>query len=839
MPKAKKSFYIFLFLLCIGFNIYLRFIPAWLPQLKRQAIHNLENALVHNTTKAIDAKYPDFNILIRDKIIRRIVKNSKSQIIQRTPAEYNKLKEQFQDPSGQTYLLGQDSYQWLFYTGNVLANGHPGNRREAGAAYDDYVLAPVGTEVIPNQFFFYISSFLYQVFTFFIKGVSLKAFLFYLPILYALVVLTLIYFFTRYIFSDVAAFFAVSFIGLNRIFLQRSCAGWFDYDMLTIILPLVVVWLLIVGLKKRENIEKAILYSFFASFFLGVYAFTWVGYWWILVVVGASLFGGFLNSYLVGGQAKREARVYLVSGVTFFLGAIFFCFLIAQRNVLFSIFSGIQYRLRLGSSYSASLWPHVFYTVAELQKTAFENLGKNLHDIVFYLFCLIGMLWIYLKQKRSEKKDFLLMMILWAFVMLLASLKGQRFIMFLAVPLGMFFGGFIEEIIAQLKKRFAENPEKTAVFIVLFTVFLFWALGTFIHTGINAAVYHHPSMRDSWHKTLTYIRKQTPPGSILNSWWDYGSFFKAVGRRRVIFDNQSQNTPLAYWMAKVLVSNDDRETMNILRMLNNSSDTLFDDINVYIKDDFACVALLNRLLRGNAQEAKEVLEEYQLPTGLKEKILKVIFFQEPAGAYFIVDRRMIGTMHNISFLGNWSFPKVYVTQNRNMPEEKVVQYLENTFSLSRQAAEATRNEVILSSHEEEVSEVLSKREKFYLGYAKGEVQGSSVYFHNGIVFDIANLEARQYFPMQKEYKKFKYTFVFDGQKFSVREGKDTDWRGGCLCIKGKDGWESIGLSEGLGESLFVKLYFLKAKTLPWFELFYADDEAGIYVYKINWRQSKN
>jgi len=71
-------------------------------------------------------------------------------------------------------------------------------------------------------------------------------------------------------------------------------------------------------------------------------------------------------------------------------------------------------------------------------------------------------------------------------------------------------------------------------------------------------------MNDSWYNLLTNIRNNTHKDSVLNSWWDFGDWFKAVGHRRVIFDGQSQNSPQGYWMAKVLLSPSEEYAMRVL-----------------------------------------------------------------------------------------------------------------------------------------------------------------------------------------------------------------------------------------------------------------------------------
>jgi hypothetical protein len=90
--------------------------------------------------------------------------------------------------------------------------------------------------------------------------------------------------------------------------------------------------------------------------------------------------------------------------------------------------------------------------------------------------------------------------------------------------------------------------------------------------------------------------------------------------------------------------------------------------------------------------------------------------------------------------------------------------------------------------------------------------------------------------LDRGYRKFKDVFIYDNNKLIAYDYKDTDYDAGAIFLKGKNGWQSAGLSRELAHSLFVKLYFLNGAGSKYFEPFYADDDAGIYIYRINWQK---
>jgi len=837
LNKSKRFFPWILFLSAIGINLYLRLFPAYLPQLETQAKFNTGSQLLNNITQRVDKLYPDYNPLIKSRLIDEAYKQEtkdKKSLNQKVRKEYLKLKDDFQDEKRRTYLLGLDSYQWMRYTENILKNGHPGDKLVQGDSHDSYMLAPKGVKVVYARFFFYLSAFLYQITALIFKHISLEVFLFYLPFFYSLVLLTLIYFLVRRFFSDFTAFLSLLFIGLNSIFFGRSCAGWFDYDSFTLIFPLIILWLLIIAVKKDNGFKKITFYSLSASMFFGLYTYTWASYWWFFIVSLAFLGYGALNNYSIANKVNRKVLNYLISGGVFITGCIVFSFLITRINIIADIIPVVKSNLGLGQSQSLSIWPSTYYTVAELQKINSLGLIKNLYGPLIFFFSITSMLFVYIKERRTEKNDFVILMVFWAFFMFFASFRGIRFIAFLAIPLGIFFSAGIISIFELIKKRFALNFRRKMFYFALLTSFVIWSMNIFYSAGLNAARGNFPLMNDKMYKAMVFLRTETPVKSIVNSWWDYGNFFKAEGKRRVIFDGQSQNRPLSYWMGQVLISDNENYAMNILRMLNNSSDTLFKEVNSYVKDDFRCISLFQRLLKSDLKGTEKILEESNLPVEIQRKVINTIFLKGPGPAYFVVDRSMVSKTIAFSFLANWSFPKLYIKRHRYLSKKGMISDLEKIFGLSREKAESFYSETLLASAQDENNEVLSKRLGFSYGLSEGKEDAGIIYFGNGIIFNPEDLKAKKFFSKEGKYRQFKQVFFFDGKELTSKSYKDTDFDEGSLIIKDGDKWKATGLSKELGKSLFVSLYFLKGKTLKHFKPAYSDDDAGIYIYRIEW-----
>jgi|GEM_PF-554493 len=846
MNKIKKILPLVIFLIVLGLNVHLRLFPAYFPQLKKRASLNTEKLLLTRAHDFVQKQYPDYNPLIKEEIIKKIIregKKNKAAFKAEADKEYRRLKDQYQDENQQTYLLEVDPYCRLRFTRLILENGYPGDNLVGRQAYDSFMLAPEGSPVPRYQFLYYFSAFSYKASLFIFPSLTLEKFVFYLPVFLVMVFCTVLYLFCRYFFSKLAGVFAVLFIGLSPVFINRSCAGWFDQDVFNVLWPILIVWVLVLGIRKQSflSITK---YSLLASALLGLYAFTWVGWWFIFAVIIAFFISLLFNNlclYFRDWKMFREKSFpYLTAFFVFSAGSVIFCLAIAGTEPFSFLYQSLIKNLGLGKSLSASIWPSVLYTVSELKGGSPKDIPLYTGGWIIFMLSLLSLLWIYLKEKRGQKSELVLLLSYWIFVMFFASLKGVRFTQFLFVPLGIFLSAALVEawqlLVLKLKKvadlKLRIIVAVSAAGAIGFIVFLP------IQRGFNQANIQIPMVNDRWYDFMKQINQNTPQNSIINSWWDYGNYFKELAKRRTIVDPQAQDAPITYWMARVFLSDSEEEALRILRMVNNSSDALFDQVNTFFPDDFALVAFLDKILKSEPSKVDAIFSEYRIPKGLAKKIKEAVFFKEPAPAYLFVDSDMIYKMAAISFLGNWDFARVYILKNKKIPEAIVLDKLMKVFAMEPEAAEKLYQEVSLSKTSAGINEVVSRKWMFPLYVGKGNEEAGVVYFSNGVSLDLNRLRAKIFDPQQSVFKNLSFVFIFDGKNLTYQELDDYNsprFTSGGFFFKGDHGWECIGVSDkALGQSLFSRLIFTKAKNSKYFEPFLSDDQEGLYLFKINW-----
>lgn len=820
----------------LGLNIYFRTFPIYFPQFKKQAKDIAEQSIRQEAIKGIYRKFPNFNSLAQDKLINNLIADYRNQnkkfITDRVEQIYQQLKDRYQDPSRQTYLMELDCWHWARYVENINRTGHPGDEVRKGRQWDRLMLAPNGAYLAWNNSLFYFSSFAYKLFSIF-KTVPLFTFLFYLPLLFITIFIVVLYLFAYSQGGNIAALIACLIAGLSAIFIPRSCAGWFDYDILNLLLPILVIWSYLSAYEKT-SLKQGLLRIGLSAFWVGLFCSIWLGWWFIFLIV--ILYEIYSLAFLFYGyRRKKENNLEIIKGRALYLASFialsfFWILVLCGPEPFIALYRNVKESLILNKALVSSIWPNVYYTVGELKPFNFEEIANSSGNKVIFISSVLAMCFFFWRtlidrEYKGFKREATVMLVLWFLAMFLACFKGVRFTMFILVPTGIFLGRLVNEAYEYLKLR---QKKWEAIFItIVIVVTIAFPICKKANKTARSII---PLIEDSWYGVLNLIKDRTPQEAIINSWWDFGDWFKVVAGRRVIFDGQSQNTPQAYWMAKALLSDSEKEVVSILRMLNNGGNRAFEIIDSYIKDPLKSVLLLESLLPSTPQRAKEILGQF-LPPNVIEEVLKLLF-AKPGPAYFVVDPSMQFKIPAISHLGNWDFNKVYMAQNiKRIEKNRLTDYL---IKLGRNSQDVQRiyQEAFLIP-EKNLKDWISHRSQFYSGLIGGIRKDNKVFFDNGFVYSPDEQVIRSgnnQIPQS--------LFIFFKQDNLVEIIYPTSNMGASVLVTktGQDHYQMLILSRELANSLFVRLYFLNGLGLRNFKPFIEAGDAGNYIraFEIIW-----
>ena len=821
----------------VGINVYYRAYPITFPQFKARARAAVEDNIRQKVVADIYGRFPQYDMLAKQRLIKTneelFLRQNKKDVQKGVGEIYRKFKDPHQDENGQTYLMELDCWHWTRYVDNIVIHGYPGDTIVDGKQFDTYMLAPNGCPLGWDNFLYYSTAFLYGVFCAF-KFVPLRTFCFYLPLVYIAIFIVVLYGYSFYYGRYAGAALTCLLVGLSPSFIPRSCAGWFDKDILCMLFPLAIVWPYLMAYRTAAG-HRQKLWIFFSSLWVGLFCFTWTDWWFaFLFVVIYELFCAGGNFILLRWQHKEEHRSALKQHVVFlsmFMGfSVFWIVLFAGFQPLGALFHRVTSAVVLSKALVASIWPNVFSTVGELKKLNFKEVANTTGDgflFVVSVICLFVILFRNLWSKRYAgfMRASSILLTVWFLSMLYACFQGARFAMFLITPLAIALAWTLND----LYEYFRNRRRKIIGFFVAAAIFLFLSAGLISRAQIVSSSLY-PLMNDTWYKVLRLMKDTTPKDAILNSWWDFGDWFKVAADRRVIFDGQSQDKPLAYWMGKAILSQNEREAIGILRMLNNGGNKAFEIINKHIKDPLRSVLLLGRVLplSANPKTVKKVLLEF-LPRDAVDEAVKVLCGKPPP-AYFIVDPSMQSKMPAISFLGSWDFAKVYVAQNIHSKEkEAILDYLIKLGWDTQQVRQYYQEAFLISR--KDLDGWVSHPVQFYSGSSRGQRNGNAVFFDNSFIYNMT--EGIVYATSGQVPQSM---FLIKGNDIVETMYPNANVGFSILIWTTNEGYRSVLLDPSLGRSLFARLYFLNGFGLKHFTAHVVAEEGNdlIAVYKINW-----
>lgn len=819
-----------LLVLCLGMNVAVRLLPAQLSGLRQQAVRNITSQYLEEQAQRHEQEEARAQVMETLISTEEQIRKHSQDFGRKVQEEFLKLKDPYQDETGLTYLLEVDPYTLARKTENLIKTGMLGDGLKQGVEeYDSQILAPDG----PQHFFFHLNTTLYKLIRFFVPNLTLPSFFFFIPVFYSFIFLLAFYLIVRTYFSDLTAFLSVFMMGFSPIVLHRSCAGWYDTDALNLMFPLLVVGCLAEALRDPSRILRLVFYSVAGGIGAAIYFYHWLGAGFILVLmVLFFLIQVVLRIFARHDPAPSSWKPYFFAGLIFFITVSWLGEILTGKNI-WGTLGGMFGSFVLQARSIQDIWPETFWTVSELAPASLQQIAEHMYGPFIFFPTLIVSLTVLARERNTERGNFVWMMFCWMIIMIKMSLDGYRFILFLSVPIFLFWAVFFFEYLPGWFRKWMNGWIRVVAFLIYLVVFVFLMRNVYV-SGEDLAQRIRPDMTDPWQKALTYLDHHTPKGSILNSWWDFGSWFLYYGKRGVIFDPQTQRGPKAYWMARFLLEKDETKAVNILKMLNHGN-CIFFMMKKRIPDPFLRVNVLETLISGQKATARDVLKGYGFTMDEIREIFEKLY-AKPGPAYFIVDRSLVAKMIPISFLGNWDFKKFLLDQNKKRPREEVLSKLQVAFGLAEEDYEK------LSDTWAKLLKNFGRREAFSrkFAFASDSVQGQKgedlVRFDNGVVFNDRSLETLYYSSIDSRFLIPKRAVVWrDGVRIESLGDKKESRQSVLISIRGDKFMSVIG-SDELIDSMFVKLYFLGGAGVEDFKPFYMDDENNIYVYQVDWSE---
>jgi len=844
----KKILSFILVFISAAAGIYFRFYPKLMPVFDILATHDVygeERAALSNSVRD---KYPGMPAQAQAKVVGQLFKDTLrsegDQIRLEISRKADEYKQHFKDPEGRVYVNGIDSYYFLRLLDNLLKTGDVGVKIVNGIGHDDLVLSPVDP-VTKKNVHLWLGLIFYKIAHFFNKDIPLQEAVFYLPLSLSVVLAVFSFYVARQLgANDLGAFFASITVNLSPFFLGRSVGEWFRTDIYNVLLPLLVFGTFLFALRAA-GILRRLFFCGLSGLFLAFYASTWKGWWNIFDIM---LLSGllFLWNKKLSADETEESNQHLKVQATCF--GFFFIFSTLFTVLLngFSVWKDfIAEPLRLSTILKITphtVWPNVYLTVAELNPTTPSGIVNLLGGNLFFFSAMFCLIYILLVERgiRDDRLGFgILVLVFWILSTFYAGLEAMRFVLLLVVPVGLSFGLAVTKTYQLIEEKAPVYLRQKAVVLLrlgatgLFSAFLVFDMHSIHLQLLNT----YPSMNNYWYDTLTAIKNKTSPDAIIDSWWDFGHWFKSVGQRRVLFDGMTQDTPYAYWVANALLTDDEEEAVGILRMINTNDNKAADLLEQEAGFSASkAVAVIKKAVRLDRESCRKYLSG-EVPGEKVDRLMGFLFPEKLPEVYFIVSSDMLVKIGPISYIGNWDFEKVDAYfKGKSLTKDDFYAYLMKNYNLTQGQAEERFLEVsFLSSREAKV--LFSKYLGFFSGLSPAKEDGKLLFFDNGLVVDLDNHHAYVASPYPERRGRLKSLVYPEDGQLKEEVFKDPDLFYSALMFKDQEQYKSVFLDTALARSMLVRLYLLQGKGLKHFKLWHKevdDKDNAIYTYEIVW-----
>jgi hypothetical protein len=460
---------------------------------------------------------------------------------------------------------------------------------------------------------------------------------------------------------------------------------------------------------------------------------------------------------------------------------------------------------------------------------------------------LVGILALFLS---NDEQDITLpvLFFIWTAASVFAALTGIRFTLLLVAPIGIGIGitlGFLYNMLVEWMSS-SFHIKRFITGIILFILFSLILIAP-VSAGISTAKNYIPNVDDQWWNDLTNIKDNSNKDAILNSWWDFGHWFKYIADRGVTLDGSSQNSPQLHWLGKILLTSDDREARGILRMLDCGANEAFDNIDKKINNSLESKRLLDKIIVLERDDAKKVLLENGFSDSEAESVLNLSHCNPPED-FFITSEDMVGKGGVWAHFGSWSFDRAWIHQvyDNSNSQEEFVQKVTKELNISDAQAKEYYNQIINLNDDRAVNDWIAPWPSYIQGEAACQNSSGlitcSLNQQRLILNVIVNATTMEASVPTADGTKYIDVFGYttdDG--LEVKEYANNNLGGiGMLLIRSKDGYSCVFMSPQLVNSTFTKLYYLDGHGTMYFDAFSSTTGMNGFkskVWKVNWYDS--
>lgn len=664
-PFKNHLLFILMWLLVGGAGWSLRILPLYEETSAvsfERASYLVVNNLQIKLRAQIEQLYPDLPLPEKQRLLRErtneLIREDQQKFRQTVRNVARDLDEKLPPEETVPYLLASDSYYYLDLTQNIEETGSVGKVR--GSKYfNEEMLAPVGYWE-PLNLHPYVGFAVFKIVRLFWPSAPIMYGVAFTPLLVMLLASAFLLLVLRALnfsrFTCTAA--GIMFVSAP-IFLRRSMFGWYDNDPYTALFPFVILYIFFTGLKRCLEKTPCLFQGFLLGFAMIVYALFWHGWVFLESVIALCLL-----LLLAASRILRDPPPVRAG-----LGRLILSFLAVSFIGISAVFGPAEFPTLFREGWKAlndflnpslSVWPDLYVSVGELRRASLSKLIDLTGGLLVFLFALAGFVAASAAVIRPKDRFMAaagLITVLFLASTFVLALGAERFSLLLLCPLILAAGWGLEGLFRNVRGAIQKStgapwlPE-LAVFLLCLVI----AAIPFCRAKLQQPRLLNRIFNETWKNSLIYIKENTPPEAIINTWWPPGHFIKAVADRKVTFDGASINKPQGYWMARIFLSTDEEEAVGLLRMLNTSANRAADFLEERGFRVSETVSILGHISPLDRAAAASFLR----PRLSEEDTghLLNLTHGTPPPSYLMIYNELVEKHIQLNFVGQWNFKEV-------------------------------------------------------------------------------------------------------------------------------------------------------------------------------------
>ncbi len=804
---------------------------------------------------------------------------------------------------------------------------------DEGKPWSTHENAPLGAQV-NTDFHTYFSYYWYKFLQIIKPDVSILTAIFFVPVIIASLAVIPMFFIGRRLAGNLGGFLSSTIVAIHASILGRTPAGFADTDGYNVLFPLLIAWVFMEALYAKDW-RKKVGFSILTGFLLGLFAYAWVGFWYVfdfifLATAASIIFFGAKyyrdHQSFKGIFAVPKIKWSLITLGIYALSSFIFVSLFKSAKLFIdATITGPFGFTFLKDAAKANLWPNVYTTVAELNPASLNNIVSHIGGKTMFVLAALGFICAFLKKEHLDRWDWSLLagstlvylylvsksglaltpisflfvlgipvaaavlvniwrkyapdtrlaliFFIWFAGTIYAGTKGIRFVLLMvpayAVGLALFFG-FAFHYIVKISNRELKIPKKWVSLVLVIIICLF-VLYKPVKAAEGVAMNEVPSMSDAWWQSLEEIKMNSNENAVINSWWDFGHWFKAVADRPVTFDGGSQNTPPAHWIGKSLLTDSEDMTLGILRMMDCGSRRGFEVLEEEVGETVKTINIINEIIvLPDENDAKEILLQH-VSSEKADEVLKLTHCSPPEN-FYITSADMVGKAGVWAHFGSWDFKRAYLWRNaKGLDAQSATELLTQNVGYSQEEAENLYWDAQGLLTENQANSWISPWPSYVTGgwsrcgNTTNETTGETLVICNfNVKLNDQGLQETRFrqaiIPLDNPEDSSFYFGTIDKSTGSVLGGGEFKVAGVALALDEEitrvpmenvgynmdllisqdgSGFKSLILDPRLTQSTFTKLFFLEGAYMPHFVKF--SDKTSftggrIIVWKVDWQE---